>query len=1194
MPWTLKFWAASPTPPAPVVTWNLTGAHASPGDVPLWQVTDITNAINTIAGLSPYATGRLNNFGQDIRIGYIANLSGGADVWAADKYIVLDVVAANKVFFFNSFGKLVQGNLGLTIMHELAHIYLPDDDEPARSATEIDMNGRNFDFWGGVIKEQNKIAEDAGLTDQIQTGYLAATESGTSFHSLFVENVSYTDNNVIDITRLGSASFDNMNHSQSTRNLRDLFFGLGGNDTLNAGRGNDYIYGGSGNDTITGGDGNDVVVGEANDDIFISGKGDDVAWGGTKGSTYYGTGDGTDLADYSAARDGIEISVDAATNRLTVQDGDGGTDQLASIERIIGSARSDTFTFTGSGTDAKVDMADVVDGYVLTTQNTYEVRVKGIETFVGGDTLTTFIGKAGTPAIFRAGSGGGDFTLTAGDRAYGHDGAVDTFRVTTTVPAEFSSYTEAQKVEYLRQNRVFLSNFDAEDQIYVNGVLFTGNTVTATVSAVASSDYNRDLPIAYVSLAGDSSYGTTYAQATFDEQGLSWGGQPWGSYLYSAGEIRDVTYHRTDQEGIGLITFSSRTITPDGSGFGAGYTLDPLASTDEMLVLAIEGFEDGYGGMSFVNDPLANLGRPTPFDDPGAAYTYTHLVSWSEPDQIWVGVENDLDGNDDGYMEPGGTPLDSDDEDFNFGVAPLGNSETDWEAYVLGADLRAGTENADTLDGGAGDDTLNGNDGDDVLIGGDGDDQLFGGAGEDQLFGNAGNDLLDGGSDIDEMVGGAGDDTYVVDDEYDIVTEDADAGSDTILTSMTSFTLAAANVENLGYVGFANFTGTGDAGDNLLWGDYGDDVLSGGDGNDSFRTSEGSDQFDGGDGTDTIRVAARWAVELSESLGVITVVDYTIGNSTSELTSVERIYFADIDESFTFAEVFEPSFTGTSGNDDPLEGNNLGNEISGLDGDDVLIGAGGNDTLDGGDGIDTAWFEGASTEYLAYLDSDGTAWVEALVTDEGGDWLVDMEAIYFAGDNVTLLLSELPPVGTSGNDSLAGSSRPDLLMGLEGNDSLAGLAGDDTLNGNEGDDLYLFGTGNDYAYDPAGDDIYVYELGDGDDVLSDQVGTDAIEFGSGIDPLDVTVTANWDGGYILSIASGGSVWIQYGTEPSNTIEEVRFADTTVWTDEDLYDMAYGSALRSGGGETEGIWQRPELSVAEVRLSLVSEMNVYIA
>ncbi len=64
------------------------------------------------------------------------------------------------------------------------------------------------------------------------------------------------------------------------------------------------------------------------------------------------------------------------------------------------------------------------------------------------------------------------------------------------------------------------------------------------------------------------------------------------------------------------------------------------------------------------------------------------------------------------------------------------------------------------------------------------------------LHGNAGNDYLDGGAGIDKMFGGAGDDTYVVDVTGDKVTELVNGGTDTVITSLKSFTLGA-HVENL-------------------------------------------------------------------------------------------------------------------------------------------------------------------------------------------------------------------------------------------------------------------------------------------------------------------------------------------------------------------------------------------------------------
>ena len=71
---------------------------------------------------------------------------------------------------------------------------------------------------------------------------------------------------------------------------------------------------------------------------------------------------------------------------------------------------------------------------------------------------------------------------------------------------------------------------------------------------------------------------------------------------------------------------------------------------------------------------------------------------------------------------------------------------------------------------------------------------------EDTLSGLAGNDTLDGGAGADTMIGGAGNDTYIVDDAGDVVTENAGEGTDTVRTTLASYTLGA-NVENLTYTG---------------------------------------------------------------------------------------------------------------------------------------------------------------------------------------------------------------------------------------------------------------------------------------------------------------------------------------------------------------------------------------------------------
>lgn len=147
--------------------------------------------------------------------------------------------------------------------------------------------------------------------------------------------------------------------------------------------------------------------------------------------------------------------------------------------------------------------------------------------------------------------------------------------------------------------------------------------------------------------------------------------------------------------------------------------------------------------------------------------------------------------------------------------------------------------------------TLTGTAAANVLTGGNGDDTLLGLGGKDTLIGNDGDDILNGGTSNDRMIGGAGDDTYHVDNKSDVVTEAAGGGIDTILTTLSKYTIGA-NVEALVYQGTQDFKGTGNAFDNLISSGSGDDVLVGGAGNDTLLGGLGKDELAGGLGNDML------------------------------------------------------------------------------------------------------------------------------------------------------------------------------------------------------------------------------------------------------------------------------------------------------------------------------------------------------
>ena len=112
------------------------------------------------------------------------------------------------------------------------------------------------------------------------------------------------------------------------------------------------------------------------------------------------------------------------------------------------------------------------------------------------------------------------------------------------------------------------------------------------------------------------------------------------------------------------------------------------------------------------------------------------------------------------------------------------------------------------------------------------------------IIGNAGNNIINGSAGKDTLIGGTGNDTYYVDTIADVVMEALDAGTDTIITNLLTYSISKlTNIENIIYSGNSNSIITGNTLANSLTGNLGNDTLKGGLGNDVLTGGDGNDHF---------------------------------------------------------------------------------------------------------------------------------------------------------------------------------------------------------------------------------------------------------------------------------------------------------------------------------------------------------------
>ncbi len=318
--------------------------------------------------------------------------------------------------------------------------------------------------------------------------------------------------------------------------------------------------------------------------------------------------------------------------------------------------------------------------------------------------------------------------------------------------------------------------------------------------------------------------------------------------------------------------------------------------------------------------------------------------------------------------------------------------------------------------------------------------------GNDVISTGSGDDVLDGGLGADTLKGGFGSDIYHIDNVGDVVIEAANAGVDTVKSTI-SYTLGV-NVENLTLQGTTAINGIGNILNNHLIGNNAANRLIGAEGNDTLNGGEGQDTLIGGLGNDNYTV---------DNAG--DVVTEWAGNGTDQVFSnISYALTANV-ENLTLTQYQNINGIGNSLNN-KLTGNNADNMLNGGLGNDYLYGAKGADTLNGGLGADTM-LGGLGNDHY-FVDNTGDVVSEALgagIDDVTSTISYTLKAHV---ENLTLVgANAMNGIGNNLNNTLKGSLADNSLNGGLGDDTLYGYSGADTLNGGKGTDTLLGGLGND-------------------------------------------------------------------------------------------------------------------------------------
>ena len=890
--------------------------------------------------------------------------------------------------------------------------------------------------------------------------------------------------------------------------------------------GSDTIYGTNGPDAIDGKGGNDVVHAGGGGDTILFNQGyghleiDETETGGTANTLALGAG--------IVASD-VQVTTDSAGD-LTLVLGTSG-DQVKLDGMLADATRGVQTIHFADGTVWGLSDVLALAG----------IGTTGADSMYGTSGSDTFDGKGG--GDYEKGNGGADIFSYASD--YGrleidqdNSGAAPA-GVLNMVGISSTQVSESQD----GRGNVILTDGITGDTVVIDNMLKSTGTDQYGVASVNFADgvswsYTQLLSQAGIGTPGNDQLRGTSGPDVIDGRGgndYANGNGGNDTFIFNAGygqlEIAESdsnpSAHNVLQLGAGIDP-SNMEVTSDRFG-------------DLILTDGISGDQITIDGER--SDPTAGV----------QSVTFADGTTWSRQDLI--------------NLELTGT---------------------------TGNDSIIGTSGADLIDGKGGSDYVQGDGGGDTFI-------FHAGYGSLEISEDdtVPNNVLQLGAGIDPS------NISVTSDRFgDLILSDGISGDQITIDGELS-----SSASGVASVTFADGTtwSRQDMINRELTGTIGDDSIRGTSGADVIDGKGGSDYEAGNGGGDTfIYHAGYGSLEIDESDGAANpddVLELGAGIDPSDISilpgrfgsivltdgvtgdqitldgeangigsGVDSIVFAD-GTVWTRQDLLSTTINGTTGND----------SLYGSSGGDVFDGKGGSDYEQGNGGGDTFIFH-AGYGSLEINESDGAANPNNVLqlgagidpsdivvsSDRWGDFILT-DGI--SGDSITLDGQLSNP--TSGVQSVTFAdgttwSHLDLidheLTGTTGSDSIRGTSGADVIDGKGG---------SDYAQGNGGNDTFIFNSGyhslEINESDSNPNAQNVLEFGPGIDPTQVTVTADRFGDLFISDGVNGDTVTLDGalSSPANGVQVVTFANGATWSYQDLinheltgttgFDTIYGTA-----------------------------------